>query len=462
MEQKPPIDDVARTPGMVLPAAGTVSDEEFEILRRFSDPRANAKPEDYYGFSLIASSDGVDSYFTRQDPRSSLRNFASDLKSGQALLGSHLIQTFSYGTSYDGQVVQADPSRAEYEATFYRRHASTDRLRAKNWVVGKYALVRNMKVNGENTDDLIRGIERGAIRRVSVSFNVGAYRCELDNEDMVQGFFGPEGKKCTHFPGVEYSNAGVATALMVDNDLHETSLVYKNSSPGAMIMRKAEALARDGILPSSEVAKLEQRFQVRLPRYERTVFAGAQVPPQREVHVLDADGNEVPGAVADVAIQLTDEVSVAGTPPTEEEEATEATPATPETRSADQRLVALEARYRAIRDVLGEEPTVERIKGLVADAKLGHDLFDIELDKAVKARTAVDGENFNALKWRALLASARDLELVQNEIESWTKRKGDKFTDHRQVVPVALPERDVSIPTRQPNLIESLGLKKES
>ena len=45
-----------------------------------------------------------------------------DLKRGQSVLGNHAYDTFSYGSSYDGAVVNAIEDARQYEATFNPRY----------------------------------------------------------------------------------------------------------------------------------------------------------------------------------------------------------------------------------------------------------------------------------------------------------------------------------------------------
>lgn len=261
----------------LITGSGIPTDEQFEDIRsRFGDPRANVKPDDYFVFRLIASGDGLDSYFTKQDLHTSFPNFVNDLTKGQSLLGSHLMATFSYGSSFFGQVNPAETDRAEYEPTFYPQWDAPE-LRTQNWLVGDYFMGRGVTVNNQSTDHLIRSIELGNVRKVSISFMVGSYVCGIDNRDLVPTMFGPmPDDECSHFPGIAYDDGKggkqIAWALMKNNTLVETSLVYKNASPSSMLLRKAETLAGRGQLDVRDIEKLEARFAMRLPRFTPSVF----------------------------------------------------------------------------------------------------------------------------------------------------------------------------------------------
>lgn len=267
---------LASSPGFIT-NSGTPDEAEFaDIRERFGDPRANVKPDDYYVFRMVASGDGLDSYYTRQDVETSFDTMMRDLIKGQALLGSHLMATFPYGSSFQGSVEAADPTRHEYEGSFFPQW-DTPELRTKNWLIGKYFIGRDVEVNGQSTNHLIRSLELGNVRKASISFMVGQYVCGIDGLDLISTMFGPmPDEECNHFPGIAYDDGKgakqIAWALMKNNTLVETSLVYKNASPSSMLLRKAEALASRGQLSAKAIDQLESRFQVRLPRYQQRVW----------------------------------------------------------------------------------------------------------------------------------------------------------------------------------------------
>ena len=68
--------------------------------------------DDIFTFSGVCSNDRLDSYFTRMDPVTTLRNYAADLNNGVSLLGNHNIYTAPFGRSYGGQLIQDDTDNA--------------------------------------------------------------------------------------------------------------------------------------------------------------------------------------------------------------------------------------------------------------------------------------------------------------------------------------------------------------
>jgi len=419
----------------------TVTDQQLEQIRALGDGSVTA--EDVYGFRMVASGDGLDFYFTRQH-ESSMKNYVRDLKKGQSVLGSHDINTFSYGQSYDGALVKADPTSREYEATFYRQYSTKPDLATTHYVVGDYFLLRGVTANGQGTDDLIKLMRAGAVRKASISFTVGKYQCGLDGVDMLQGWFGPwpdDDAGCSHFPGVDYKKEGVAWAWMMDSDLMETSLVYKNASPSAMLLRKAEQLAVRGMLPRSEIARVEERLrsahpQFRLPAHDIAVYPVAKL----EDRMKTGDQEPIVPPEAEAPEDETPETPEGGT--ADETPETPEAPAEPEeVRQIRQAWSQTQTRDQAIAEILGGPITVESVRSLKQGADLGTALYAVKVDEAVSARVAAQGaETFDSVKFRAVLLQMRDVEYVQSEIDSYTGQKRQAFTAGRTVTPLATPE----------------------
>jgi len=436
---------LATQDAFVQPA--TVSEEQIEQIRALGD--GSVTPDDIYGFRMVASGNGLDFYFTRQH-ESSMKNYVRDLKKGQSVLGSHDVNTFSYGQSYDATIEKADPTASIYEAAFYRQYSNKPDLATTHYVVGDYFLVRGVELNGQKTDDLITSMRFGAVRKASISFTVGKYQCGIDGKDMLSGWFGPwpnEDEGCSHFPGVEYKKEGVAWAWMMDSDLMETSLVYKNASPSAMLVRKASELAVRGMLPTKELARVEERLQLRLPRHDRTVYPVAKLEDR-----MKTDPVEPTEALAPAEEGVVD---AAATPP-ESPEAPEGgtqteSPATPEApeppveteevRQIRQAWSQAQTRDAAIADLIGGPVTVEAIRSLRAAADLGTSLYAIKVDEAVAARISAQGaDTFDSAKFRQVLLGMRDVEYVQSEIDSYVGQKRTAFSAGRSVTPLATPE----------------------
>lgn len=441
----------------------TVTDEAFERIRAHFDQRARDKygPQDVFGYRLIASSDGVDSYFTQTDRKTSMENYVRDLKHGQSVLGNHAVGTFSYGSSYDGQVMEADPERAEYEGTFYSRYADRPELQAQHWTVGDYYMIRGVSLNNQPTDDLIRAIEMGAVKKASISFTVGRYVCGIDGIPYTRGWFGmepDEDEGCTHFPGLEYAVQGgekrLAYAVMEDNDLLETSWVYKNASPGAMLLRRAEELAKIGALDARQVATIEERYQVRLPAYQQSLFATR--PSTEDRQMSDQNKGTAPPAEPETTAD-----------PEEEREALELEE--PLQLTAHQQMIAdqqreidtFETRFKALKEANEDEDvTPSVVRDLRERAEIGDTLLARRVDEAVKAKVRAKGDTFDAEKYRTYLTSTRDIEFVEDEKATWDTVSEDVFKAGRQVDP-ADPPTPTTTRSKQSGRSNLLGSTKK-
>jgi hypothetical protein len=282
---------LSRQTATLVPLRREVKDEAIEGIRAFlaraaatQDKDEKVSIDDVYPFRAIAASNGVDSYFTSQNPKTALGPMAKDFAAGRSVLGNHDYGTFSYGSTTSGEVVDAEIDRPEYEASFYddvlKRRPE---LATSKWLMTDGYVIRGLDLNGNKSDSIIQGMRLGGIRRISISFTVGRYTCGIDGQDMLNGWFGdpwPAGiddpdnaELCQHFPGIDYGDDGFGYADMHGNRALEESLVYMNASPSAMLMRKAAVMAERGVLSQAERSQVESRFGMRLPAFNRRIHA---------------------------------------------------------------------------------------------------------------------------------------------------------------------------------------------
>ena len=196
-------------------------------------------PQDVFLFEAIPSNKAVDCYYT-QMAESSLRNFRDDLVEGRALMNSHRRHdTLPLGYSYDSV------------------------LNESNWVLtGKYFLQRGLKLGEVENDQVIRGIQGGTLRDVSIGFKPGWYRCTICGKDLTSpGCAEEPGNRCEHIPGVYYDRV-LCTAWVEDGYLEETSIVFDGATPGAIIKKAMDAYKHRQIEPR-DVERLEGVLGVR-------------------------------------------------------------------------------------------------------------------------------------------------------------------------------------------------------
>jgi hypothetical protein len=194
-------------------------------------------------FAATASTDAVDSYFTHMDIGTSLRNFVADFDAGQSLLDSHNARRMAIGSSF----------RAAMEPI-----TEAEGLPATTAVRVGYYLLRGHDVPGSgNTDAYIRGILGGVYRRMSIGFggNDCKFVCDIDGSDIWDW-------DSPFWPGQQLTDGTVVTYTVLNARANETSLVYKNATPGALVQRVAGLVERR-LIPDAERLRLEQRWGVR-------------------------------------------------------------------------------------------------------------------------------------------------------------------------------------------------------
>ncbi|NMF00244.1 hypothetical protein [Aneurinibacillus aneurinilyticus] len=338
--------------------------------------------EEIFTFSGNCSNDRLDSYFTKMDPVSTLRNYVEDLKAGVSLLEGHEIWKNPYGRSYNGMLIPANDEPGSYNAAR-----------------GHWYIIRDLVINGVNTNDTIRAIKTGIIRDMSVGFGGSEmwYRCSSCGRDMWDW-------ECPHIPGLEDENDRLTFAWVVNARLREVSTVYKGATPGAYI-EKARQYVQQGQLSQQNIYTLERQFQTRLDDGKRSFFM-----PKREdegnMNLLE----QLRQALREHKIE----------------------------KHAVLELVQNEGEvFRqpddiALRNELGDAATVEGIRQLKQEAEQGRQYATDLIDKAVQARVRAQGEGFDAEKYRAMLVRANDLDFVKDEIESYDELAKQRFTGGRQ------------------------------
>ncbi|WP_372780299.1 hypothetical protein ACBZ92_02095 [Priestia aryabhattai] len=338
--------------------------------------------DDIFTFSGVCSNDRLDSYFTRMDPVTTLRNYAADLNNGVSLLGNHNIYTAPFGRSYGGQLIQDDTDNA-------------------NAVRGDWYILKGVKINGESTDDTIRAIKAGITRDMSVGFSDESYRCGSCGRDLWDW-------ECPHIPGLEDENSRMSFAWIENARLREVSTVYKGSTPGAYI-DKARAYVQQGQLEENKIARLEQRFQTRFERKDGAAFFMPKREDNKSMNLIEQirtalQKNEIEKSRVYEILQGEGE----------------------KFRQPDD---------MAIRNELGEQATVEGVKQLKVEAEQGR-LYAADLvDQAVASRTRAQGEGFNAESYKNMLVRAADLDYIKDEIKAYEEMAEQRFTPGRQTNP---------------------------
>lgn len=364
--------------------------------------------EQVFVFDAIASSDAIDTYYTRMDTETTLPNYVEDLANGAALLDSHDSFRLPFGSSFRAELQPVEAGVLEG-------------VPATTQVYAGYYMLRNHTVNGTSTEEYRAGIMGGTHRKMSIGFG-GAdiqYVCDIDGSDLFA-------YDSAFYPGMRLADGTIVTYTIKHARALETSLVFKNASPGALIQR-VQSLVDQRAIPAGEVARLEARWGVRFAGQPQQYFVqGVQTMDEKQIRfVLDgvqtragkklsaATREKLSGAVKsaeDLIATLSDLLAEAAD---EVEEG------------------------RGIKAELGEAATLEGVRTLKANAAAGDAYRRDLIAETVQARVAVAGDAFDATRYERRL-SAFDLDDLKDERETWTAQRKATYTSGR-IVPAAQP-----------------------
>lgn len=309
----------------VQTASGSV-EQYMDRINQMSHVQLSA--EDVFVYQGIISSDAMDSYYTKMDAETSLRNYANDLKAGTPLMTYHETSQSPIGRSFDSSIDVKEDGKTVVRGLFY--------------------IVRHTKINGESTDDLIRQIETGTLTEMSVGFggiNLW-YKSSYDGKDIYES---------RYYPGDKDENGNLVYYYIMDATLREVSLVYKGACPDAVV----ERIRND--LPNMEdaerqIQKYETRFNVRI-----------DMPKQRSKEGKRMNIEEITRAVEKGDLQRGELLKAL-------------------------KVDAITDGQRSILKELGDDASIETVRSLKEKAEIGERAFNEKLDELVKARVAIGQE----------------------------------------------------------------------
>ena len=309
----------------VQTASGNV-EQYMDRINQMSHVQLSA--EDVFVYQGIISSDAMDSYYTKMDAETSLRNYANDLKAGTPLMTYHETSQSPIGRSFDSSIDVKEDGKTVVRGLFY--------------------IVRHTKINGESTDDLIRQIETGTLTEMSVGFggiNLW-YKSSYDGKDIFES---------RYYPGDKDENGNLVYYYIMDATLREVSLVYKGACPDAVV----ERIRND--LPNMEdaerqIQKYETRFNVRI-----------DMPKQRSKEGKRMNIEEITRAVEKGDLQRGELLKAL-------------------------KVDAITDGQRSILKELGDDASIETVRSLKEKAEIGERAFNEKLDELVKARVAIGQE----------------------------------------------------------------------
>lgn len=367
-----------------------ISETELEMINKQTiDP---VKKDDIYTISGVCSNDRMDSYITKMDPITTLRNYAEDLTTGVALLEGHNTSKSPLGRSYNGLLI---PSDIENEF---------------NAVRGQWYMLKNTVVNGVNTDDTHRQIKAGIQKDLSVGFGGQSmwYRCSSCGRDLMDW-------DCPHIPGLEDETGRMTFAWIMEARLREVSIVYKGSTPQAFI-DKARQYVGQGELENKLIARLEREYQV---RFDRDTSRSFFMPKKegKDLNLLDELRKQIRENKMEKG-KIYELLTENGEPFRQPDDI-------------------------ALRNELGKDfSSVEAIRQMKKEAQQGRRYLSDMVDSAVSARVKAQGDTFNAESYKNMLVTWGDIDAIKDEAESYEKASQQRFTAGRQTDPEPLPNNE--------------------
>jgi hypothetical protein len=300
------------------------------------------KAADLYLWRGAPTNTRLDTYFTHMSRRT-LDRYARQAAEGRAVLVSHDWSSLPVGQSFAGEVVEdaedggADgapedrtrdrtPAGPPLGGAALSPRALADRVAR---AILDYYMIRGLDIGPKPNDALIRAIETGTIRDLSIGFNAGQLICDICENEIFS-------RNCPHIPGVKYapddSETGYAggmpmmynraeegaaapgpeserpsellsTATVEDGDLLETSFAFDGATPEAIIIPAKVRLvvATNGRLAKTEardLAALEYRMGVRLaaPELYQAAARTTSTPSRRKDEPMSVKQGTGPAA----------------------------------------------------------------------------------------------------------------------------------------------------------------------
>jgi hypothetical protein len=363
--------------------ASTTSDDLLAKINKHT--KRDFSSDEVFIFEGVISDDSLDSFKTRMDPETTLRNYAQDLQSGVSLLDGHDTSKEPFGRSFDSEIRQSGDLTQ---------------------VVARFYILRDGNSNGRSTNDIIRNIEGGIVRDMSVGFAAGIddYICSIDGKPMMMS---------PYFPGDRTEDGQEAFYWIKNAHLREVSTVYKGSNANAFI-EKARQMISDGQMDENRISVLQEGLGTRFDELDKSFF-NAIKKNKRGVDDASMKIADIKKAVEDGDITLSALKSLVsqldkdnGGDDDEKKE-----------------------QGRMVRSVFGDNVSEDFLKTLKSEAANGRAYKEDLIDSTVKARAAVQGDGFNAETYKKMLDRA-DLDFIKEERNSYETMKATKFTSGRQ------------------------------
>ena len=207
---------------------GVPTDKQLAKINKLA--RRKLKKEEVFVFPSKLAGDMIipDRYI--QLTKELLEVFAKDANKGVSLLLDHSWAPDGF-FGIGGRPKAAIP----YGRTFDSRFEDGEEEGETVSLVADHYMVRNVEIDGINTNDLIASIEAGTLFDTSIGFSYGKAICSVCGEDYY---------RCNHFKGKEYE-------IEKEDGTTEIKLCYVKAKPPGFLMENS--LVFDGAYPGAGV-----------------------------------------------------------------------------------------------------------------------------------------------------------------------------------------------------------------
>lgn len=206
--------EVLRRADFIIEKRKQVSEEAVDkknvaLINKFAQTELTI--DDVYIRSMYLCNDVVDSYFSRF-PEESLKKI-SKLVVGQSVLKGHDYNKLPIARFFKGKVVEKD---------------------GISWVRAWFYWLKNT----DGAEDLVKNIDGGVYREVSIGFSCSEYICSICEKDI---------RRCEHIPGEKYKKQDCFYNMTKVEEVLEGSLVFKGAQVGTQLAGERNKLTQEFI-----------------------------------------------------------------------------------------------------------------------------------------------------------------------------------------------------------------------
>lgn len=207
---------------------GVPTDEQLAKINKLA--KRKLKKEEVFVFPGKLAGDMIIPERYIQLTKELLDVFAKDANKGVSLLLDHSWAPDGF-FGMGGRPKAALP----YGRTFDSRYENGEEEGETVSLVADHYMVKNVEIDGINTNDLIASIEAGTLFDTSIGFSYGKAICSVCGEDYY---------RCNHFKGKEYE-------IEKEDGTTEIKLCYVKAKPPGFLMENS--LVFDGAYPGAGV-----------------------------------------------------------------------------------------------------------------------------------------------------------------------------------------------------------------